>query len=140
VVAVNTPGADRACPHGHDGGGPLAAELRALALVALDRLEPLLSRLTAGAADASVPGRSSAAGPCAGCPVCTVLAAVRAERPDLAARLAAHAAELAAALRGALPDGPPVPAAGAAPGPRPARRVERIPVDRPPRTAGGPPC
>ncbi len=133
---MNTPGGDRACPHGHDGGGTLADELRALALLALDRLEPLLARLTDGAAGAPTPG----SGPCAGCPVCAVLAAVRAERPDLAVRLAAHAAELAAALRGALPDGPPVPAAGAAPGPRPARRVERIPVDRPPRTAGGPPC
>jgi hypothetical protein len=134
VVAVNGPGADRACPHGHDGPGTLAGELRALALLALDRLEPLLARLTDAAAGA--PGSADGARPC---PVCAVLAAVRAERPESAARLARQATELAAALREALSDGPPA-AADAGPAARPVRRVERIPVDRPARTAGATPC
>ncbi len=133
---MNTPGADRACPHGHDGPGTLAGELRALALLALDRLEPLLARLTDAAAGAPEPGSVDGPRPC---PVCAVLAAVRAERPESAARLARQATELAAALREALSDGPPA-AADAGPAARPVRRVERIPVDRPARTAGATPC
>lgn len=123
-----------ACPHGPGTGHDtaLAHELRALALVALDRVEPLLDRLRDAVADGS-------AADGAVCPVCATLAAVRAERPELAGRLAAHAAELAAALRETLTDrGPAAPdpaAASAAAGTaRPVQRirVERIRVERGP--------
>lgn len=100
--------------------GP-AAELRALALLALDRLDPLLARL-----HETAPERS-----CTGCPVCAALTAVRGERPELAGRLAAHATGLAAAVREAL-DEPPAPA-----DPPPSRPVQHIPVERVPRDAAG---
>ena len=121
----NGAGADRSCPHGHGTG--VAHELRALALVALDRIDPLLARLR----DAVVDGSASDAV----CPVCAALAAVRAERPELAGRLATHAAELAAALREALSERGP-----ATPGPtaegEPARPVQRIRVERAPAGRG----
>ena len=128
---ASTPGAEQTCPRGH--GGALGQELRALALVALDRLDPLLARLRDAVADGPDQGTDAR-----GCMVCTALAAVRAERPEPAGRLAAHAAELAAALREALGDRGP---AGAPPEPSeapdssdartaPARTVQRIPVVR----------
>jgi hypothetical protein len=122
------PGAGRSCPHGHGGehAGALARELRALALVALDRLDPLLVRLRDAVVDAPAPG--------GGCAVCATLAAVRAERPELAGRLASHAAELAAALREALTDRSP--SGGTTEAPAPARRVQHIPVDRDPAEQG----
>jgi hypothetical protein len=123
------PGAGRSCPHGHgDHAGALTRELRALALVALDRLDPLLVRLRDAVVDAPAPG---AGGECA---VCATLAAVRAERPELAGRLAAHATGLAAALREALTDrGPSGDTTEAS---APARRVQHIPVDRVPAEQG----
>jgi hypothetical protein len=131
---ASTPGAEQTCPHGH--GGALGQELRALALVALDRLDPLLARLRDAVADASEQGADAR-----GCVVCTTLAAVRAERPELSGRLAAHATELAAALREALGDrGPagapsesseaPVPSDSSEARRAPARTVQRIPVVR----------
>ena len=115
-------GAPGACAHGH--GTALAEELRALALVALDRLDPLLARLRA-----VVDGSARDAPDCA---VCATLAAVRAERPELAGRLAAHATGLAAALREALADrSAAAPADTAEASVR--RPVQRITVDRVPR-------
>lgn len=98
--------------NGPDGAHVLAAELRELALLALDRLDPLLDRVAQG--DVA-------------CPVCAGVAAVRREHPELATRLVAGAAELAAALRAAVDDAVDDPAAD----PLPARRVQRVPVDRP---------
>ena len=67
---------------------------------------------------------------CASCPVCAVIAALRGERPELAVRLAEHAAGLVAVLRTALEEGAPAsPAADVTERP-PARRVQRIRVDR----------
>src|SRR5690348_3945847 len=85
---------ERPCGH---GGDRLVAELRAVALLALDRLDPLLARL-----------RAAMAAPDGPCPVCAALAAVRTDRPDLHGRLAEHASGLAAALRDALAE--PAPA------------------------------
>jgi len=128
---ASTPGAEQTCPHGH--GGAVGQELRALALVALDRLDPLLARLRDAVADGSDQGADAR-----GCVVCTALAAVRAERPEPAARLAAHATELVAALREALGDrGPACAPAEPSEAPdssdartAPARTVQRIPVVR----------
>jgi hypothetical protein len=127
---ASTPGAEQACPHGH--GEALGQELRALALVALDRLDPLLARLRDAVADGPEQGADAR-----GCVVCTALAAVRAERPELTGRLAAHATELAAALREALgdrgaaaPPEAPVSSDASDAGKPPTRTVQRIPVVR----------
>ena len=117
-----------ACPHGPDTGhGGLARELRALALVALDRVDPLLARLRDVMVDGSAPDGAV-------CPVCATLAAVRAERPELAGRLAAHAAGLAVALREALTEPGPAAPEPEAETARPVQAipVERIPVERGP--------
>ncbi len=106
--------------------GRLAGELRALALVALDRLGPLVARLgaePAGPADAPS---------CTSCPVCTALATLRGERPELAGRLAEQAAGLLATLREALDE--PAPAAAPAPAPRPVQHIRIERADR------GDPC
>jgi hypothetical protein len=103
----------------------LSAELRAFALSALDRVEPLLERLRVEPA-----GRTPET--CASCPVCALLAALRGDHPELAGRLATHAAGLVAVLRTALEEGAPA-SAGAPPDPGPAepdRRVQHIPIDR----------
>jgi hypothetical protein len=120
--AGSSAGAARACGHGRDR---LVDELRAVALLALDRLRDAVQ-----APDDAAP-----------CPLCAALAAVRTDRPDLAGRLTEHATGLATALRDALaetaPSSPPASAT-----PRTTRRVQHIPVDREPvdREAGGPPC
>jgi hypothetical protein len=112
---------------GHPGFG---AELRALALAALDRLEPAVHRLR----DERPP--SPSAPTCTGCPVCAVLAVLRGERPEPALRMGEQLSELLAVLRTALEEGdpagvaphtPPTPAPGAAPS---GRRVQRIPIER----------
>ena len=82
---------------GGRGAQPRGTELRALALVALDRLDPLLARVRDGAVD----GRGTTR-PAPSCPICAVLALLRGERPELAvgrgraarraARRAAHGA------------------------------------------------
>jgi hypothetical protein len=97
---------------GHAG---LSGELRAVVLLALDRLAPALERV----------GTEPASGPssCASCPVCALLAALRGERPELAVRLAEHAAGLVAALRVALEE-------EVVASPAPARPVQRIHVER----------
>jgi hypothetical protein len=117
---------------GHAG---LGAEVRGIAVAVLDRLEPALERIRAGE-----PGdpADDAAPTCGICPVCAVLAALRRDHPELAARLAEQAASALAVLRAALEEGDPVATATGsdappAEPPRPARRVQRIPVERVPR-------
>lgn len=97
---------------GHNG---LSSELRAVVLLALERLAPVLERAGAEPSD----GPSS----CASCPVCAVLAALRGERPELAVRLAEQATGLVTALRAALEE-------EAAPSRAPARPVQHIHVVR----------
>ena len=109
MAAVNDP----TCAHGSES---LAAELRAVTVLALDRVEPLLARLRHLAADDT-----------AACPVCAALDAVREHRPEFN-RVADHGAALLAALRAAL-DGSTTVAEPT--GARPAgRRVQHIPVER----------
>ena len=99
------------------GCAGLPGELRAVVLLALERVTPLLESLVSEPAT----GPSS----CANCPVCAVLAALRGERPELAVRLAEQASGLVTALRAACEEGerPPEPA-------RPARVVQHIRVER----------
>ncbi len=113
---------DQGCG-GHAG---LPGELRAVVLLALERIGPLLERV---ATEPST-GPSS----CVNCPVCAVLAALRGERPELAVRLAEQASGLIEVLRAALDEGnpgapPPPPGPPAAP----TRTVQYIRIDR--RTA-----
>jgi hypothetical protein len=108
---------------GHAG---LGAEVRAVAVAVLDRIEPALARFRAGDAEESAPA-------CGVCPVCAVISAVRREHPELAERVAEQAAGALAALRAALDEGGPTPPAAEPPqpAPQPTRRVQRIHVDRP---------
>lgn len=107
---------------GHSG---FAAELRALALTGLERLEPVLERLR------DEPATAAAGQACTVCPICAVIAALRGERPELAARLAEQAAGLVAVLRAALEEGEPAPRSAAAPASTPGgRTVQRITVER----------
>jgi hypothetical protein len=109
---------------GHPGIGE---ELSALVLAALDRIGPVLDRFRE---EQAPPGRLSE-GTCAFCPVCAVLAALRGERPELAARLAEQAAGLVAVLRAALEEGAPAAADQQAESAPPSgRRVQHIRVDR----------
>jgi hypothetical protein len=108
------------------GHGGLPPELRALALLALDRLEPAVERLRDLPADA--PARGAAV--CASCPLCAVLSVLRGERPEMAARLAEHATGLLTLLRTALlttptPSTDPPTGRGEAPEQTPASRSAR---------------
>ena len=111
-------------------------ELRALGLLALDRLDPLLDRLNeavAPAPEAVSPAPDPAVTQdhrCTSCPVCVAFADVRAGHPDALAQVARHAAGLMTALRAVLAqdgtDGPePAPS-------RPERIVQHIVVERGP--------
>jgi hypothetical protein len=105
----------------------VAAELRALAYTALDRLEPAVQRLRTGPPTA-------AASTCASCPICALLAVLRGERPELAVQLADQMAGLLAVLRAALDEGDPAatrPPAQPPAEPAPSgRRVQHIRVER----------
>jgi hypothetical protein len=102
----------------------LVEELRAVGLLVLDRLDPLVGRLTdvAAAAPAADTGR------CTACPVCAALADLGGDREEALAHAAQHAAGLLAALRAVLDPGSPAPERPAEPG----RVVQRIPVERTP--------
>lgn len=109
---------------GADGPDRLAAELRALALVALDRLDPLLARLRA-VLEETAPGEPA-------CPPSTG-----------GGHPADHVAALVAALRDALAGAPGADPEESGPRaePRPVQAipVERGPVDGP-SAGGAPPC
>ena len=111
-------------------------ELRALGLLALDRLDPLLDRLNEAvspAPEAVSPAPDPAVTQdhrCTSCPVCVAFADVRAGHPDALGQVARHAAGLMTALRAVLAqdgtDGPePAPS-------RPERIVQHIVVERGP--------
>lgn len=111
-----------------DGHAGLGAELRALALSALDRLEPAIERVRTEPA-------ARTAESCAGCPLCALVAALRGEHPELAGRLAGHASGLVTVLRAALEEGTPGSGGSPAPDPEPtapARHVQHIPIVREP--------
>jgi hypothetical protein len=100
-------------------------ELRALGLLVLDRLDPLVARLAAGEHQ-----RPEGDRPYTSCPFCAAVAGLRGEHADTAAAVARHAAGLIAALRAVLAEGGSGPAAATAPAP--SRVVQRIPVERTP--------
>ncbi|GAA2553743.1 hypothetical protein [Pseudonocardia hydrocarbonoxydans] len=105
----------------------LGAELRAVAVLLLDRLGPVLDRARTEGARADGPPA------CSVCPVCAAVALLRGERPELAVRLAEHAAGLLEVLQTALHEGAGTPPPASAPTPPPAgpaRRVQHIPVVR----------
>ena len=117
---------------GCDVHAGVGEELRALALIALDRIEPLLERVRTEATSPGCAGTAAepAAGTCEGCPVCAVLAVLRGESSELAARLVEQLGDVVAVLRAALEEGAPAPAAPEPTEPAPARRVQRIRVER----------
>ena len=115
-------------PPAVEPGTRLVEELRLLLDAFADRAGPWLDRVSATAP----PGGSCR------CPACAVVALVRGEPNELAARSIERAADLVALLRAVLadrwqPGAPHMP--GFTPQPRPARaggqpRVQRIPVRR----------
>jgi hypothetical protein len=124
-------------------------ELRALGLLALDRLDPLVNRLSESVA----PERDDPAGPraghrCTSCPVCAVLTDVRTDRGDAVAEVARHATGLLAALREVLSHdrsgrGGQAPSQPFSSVPDPIVQripVERIPVERAASGDGVPSC
>ena len=124
---------------GSPGGAARAAvveELRALGLLALDRLDPLVDRLTEAVPHPPQPpdpAAPDAAGTpehrCTSCPVCVAFADVRDGHPEALAQVARHAAGLMTALRAVLAEG----ADGPEPAPaRPERVVQHIAVERGP--------
>jgi len=105
-------------------GTRLVEELRLLLDAVADRAGPWLDRVSA-----------EPAGPSCRCPACAVVALVRGEPNELAARSLDRAADAVALLRAVLadrwqPGAPHMP--GFTPPPRPAARprVQRIPVRR----------
>jgi hypothetical protein len=74
--------------------GELAEELRLLAEVLLERVEPVLRR-------AAADGRAEWAG-CSWCPLCAAAALARGEHHDVVASLAAHGTAIVTVLREAL--------------------------------------
>jgi hypothetical protein len=96
---------------GHAGWG---AEVRGIAVAVLDRLEPALDQVRAGADVGAGAGPDMSTDTCGICPVCAVLAAVRREHPELAVRVAEQVASMVAVLRAALDEGDPVAADRAA--------------------------
>lgn len=118
------------------GHADLAAELRALALTLLDRLQPVLDRARSGdvtAVGSNQPIGSDQPTTCGVCPVCAVLSAVRGERPELLARLAEHTAGIVAVLRATLAEGIAASeqtATGEPNRPSAARPVQHIHVER----------
>ena len=110
---------------GCDAHAGASAELRALARTALDRVEPVLDRLRIE------PPTPVSAETCAVCPLCTLVAVLRGERPELVQRVAEHLGGLVTVLRAALeeaaePAAPP-PARTASGSPK---VVQRIRVER----------
>lgn len=116
-------------------GSRLVEELRLLADAVADRAGPWLDRVAQDSPDEHPEGA------CAWCPLCAVVALLRGEPSELAARGLDAAADLVALLRAVLADrwdpaaGPHMP--GFTPTPRPSgerARAQRIPV----RREGGP--
>jgi hypothetical protein len=106
---------------GCDGHAGVSAELRAVAVAALDRLEPWLDRLRV---EPPTPMPSST---CAHCPVCALVAVLRGEHPELVQRLAEQVGGFVTLLREAVAEtdaGPERTASGS------PKLVQRIPVER----------
>ncbi|WIY07136.1 hypothetical protein QRX60_25980 [Amycolatopsis mongoliensis] len=122
-----------------EAAGPrLAEEIRLLVEMVVEKAAPWLEGVVAaghGAPDEAKPDASA----CGWCPLCAIVAVVRGERPEFAARLLEQLAQLVALLRAVLADrwepdeGVHMP--GFRPAPRPAdspasARVQHIAVRR----------
>jgi hypothetical protein len=87
-----------------EAAGPrLAEEIRLLVEMVVERAAPWLEDVVAaghGASDEAKPDASA----CGWCPLCAIVAVVRGERPEFAARLLEQLAQLVALLRAVLAD------------------------------------
>jgi len=133
--------------------GELGEEFRLLALALLDRFEPRARSVLAGlrveaaeaAAAEAVAAEATAGGATAGgatvgsatasqpvacqwCPVCSVIAVVRGDRPELGGRLAEQAGALLTTLRAVLEQPPNAPLAD-------AQAADEQPADKQPDNA-----
>ncbi|WP_158882653.1 hypothetical protein [Amycolatopsis anabasis] len=128
---------------GQDGAS-LAEEIRLLVDMVMDRAAPWLDDVLAaghGAAEADQTPHDEQR-TCGWCPLCAIVAVVRGERPEFAARVLEQAAQLVALLRAVLADrwepqeGVHMPGFRPAPAEPPrepraeAARVQRIAVRR----------
>ncbi|MBK1788636.1 hypothetical protein [Prauserella cavernicola] len=103
---------------GNDDGARLAEEIRLLVDLVVDRAAPWLEGVIAAGHGTEEPGGENSGehsgehdgeprprqGACSWCPLCAVVAVVRGERPELAARVLEQAAQLVALLRAVLAD------------------------------------
>jgi hypothetical protein len=113
----------------HESGpGELAEELRLLAEVVLERVEPMLRR-------ASADGRAEWGG-CSWCPVCAAAALARGEHHDVVAALAGHGTAIVTVLREALAGMPVDPVMPMDSGTPPDGRTDE-PGDADPFSAAG---
>ncbi|HVW39736.1 MAG TPA: hypothetical protein VHC18_00120 [Amycolatopsis sp.] len=108
----------------------LVEELRLLVDMVLERAAPWLDGVVAAGH-----GDERETSDCGWCPLCSIVALARGERPELVARLAEQLAQLVALLRAVLADrwepdeGFHMPGFQPRPKPEPASgRVQRIPV------------
>lgn len=119
----------------------LGEEIRLLVEMVLERAAPWLEKVIAAGhgsvQDRTRDGEDREAAGCGWCPLCAVVAVVRGERPEFAARVLEQARQLIALLRAVLADrwepeeGVHMP--GFQPSPRPSsppasERVQHIPV------------
>ncbi|WIX78409.1 hypothetical protein QRX50_44855 [Amycolatopsis carbonis] len=123
----------------------LAEEIRLLVELVVERAAPWLDGLvTAGHGRDEVhePSRDSEPGAagipgCGWCPLCAIVAVVRGERPEFAARLLEQAAQLVALLRAVLADrwepdeGVHMPGFRPSHSPTPSPRDATVPADDP---------
>jgi len=93
-------------PDGCAEHGEVGEELRLLVLALLDRFEPgtraVLAGLRVEAAEAAAADRDPQPVACQWCPLCSLIALLRGDRPELAGRIAEHAGGLLTALRALL--------------------------------------
>ncbi|QRP44049.1 hypothetical protein [Amycolatopsis sp. FDAARGOS 1241] len=92
---------------GHAAEGlRLAEEIRLLVEMVVERAAPWLEGVVAAGhgQDRDEPPRDRETSACGWCPLCAIVAVVRGERPEFAARLLEQAAQLVALLRAVLAD------------------------------------
>lgn len=90
-------GAESGHPHGR-----VSDELRVLAELLSERIQPWLERMAqAPEPDEREPRQNAGGGgaPCTSCPVCALIVALRGDRPELLIRLAEHASGLLVVAR-----------------------------------------
>lgn len=125
---------------GHDGAS-LTEEIRLLVEMVVEHAAPWVEGLvSAGHGEKKAFGGDEQTENCGWCPLCAIVAVVRGERPEFAARLLEQAAQLIALLRAVLADrwepqeGVHMP--GFRPAPKPAPRQDD-PVTAEPESSPG---